>query len=429
MSKNDDAWENLFKKYDILKRIDNSGQFRITSEQIKEFREPRLMTKFDHRINLPALFSKNDLAILPVTRGDYVIAHFDAYHELEHSDSYIEKVSRPDNIQSLDYNNIQSEAIALNCALAAGIIADFLEDDSLIPTASGRMGTGSFDFTISDTKSMALRNVSVVNAQMEIDASYEGSTCMAVFEAKLARHEISEDFMIRQLYYPFRVWHERIIKPVRPVFFVYSNDVFRLYEYVFDDKHNYSSIRLLRQKNYSIEDTAISSADIQKIINTVAIKAEPHNVPFPQADKFERVINICELLDEHDMSKSEITEEYSFNERQSDYYANSGRYLGLIERVSKEGKTFYTLTENGRKILHMNYRERQLEFCNLILSHKIFNEILCMYFKRGNIPPNNEIKNIMKRLKLHNVTSEETFRRRASTVRGWAEWIAGLITE
>lgn len=429
MSKNDDAWENLFKKYNILRHIDNEGMFRITSEQIKEFREPRLMTKFDHRINLPALFSKNDLAILPVTRGDYVIAHFDAYHDLEHSDSYIEKVSRPDNIQSLDYDNIQSEAVALNCALAAGIIADFLEDDSLVATASGRMGTGSFDFTISETKSTALRNVSVVNAQMEIDASYEGNACMAIFEAKLARNEISEDFMIRQLYYPFRVWHERIIKPVRPIFFVYSNDVFRLYEYVFDDRHNYSSIHLIRQKNYSVEDTAISSADIQNIINTVIIKEESQDVPFPQADKFERVINLCELLDEHDMSKSEITEEYSFNERQSDYYANSGRYLGLIERISKNGKTFYTLTENGRKILRMNYRERQLEFCRLILSHRIFNGTLCMFFTRGSTPLNDEIMNVMKHLELHNVSSEETLRRRASTVRGWVEWIAGLITE
>lgn len=429
MSKNDNAWESLFAKYEILKHIDHDGQFRITSEQIKEFREPRLMTKFDHRINLPELFSKHDLAILPVTRGDYVIAHFDAYHELEHYDSHIEKVTPPDNIQSLDYNNIQSEAVALNGAFAAGIIADFLEDDSLIATAAGRMGTGLFCFSISDKKSKALHSMSVVNAQMEIDAAYEGSTCMAVFEAKLAKREISEDFMIRQLYYPFRVWHERIIKPVRPVFFVYSNDVFRLYEYVFEDTYNYSSIHLIRQKNYSVEDTAISSADIQNVLNSVTVTSEPNDIPFPQADKFERVINLCELLDEQDMNKSEITEEYSFNERQSDYYANSARYLGLVEKVRKEGKPFYALTENGRKIIHMNYRNRQLELCRIILSHEIFRESLTAYFTSGNIPAIQEFMNIMKQHELYNVNSEETFRRRASTVRGWIEWIAGLITE
>ena len=80
---NDIAWEQLFKKYDILKHIERTGQFQISSKQIKEVREPRLMSKFDHTINLPQIFSDNKLSILPVTRGDYVIAHFDAYHTFE----------------------------------------------------------------------------------------------------------------------------------------------------------------------------------------------------------------------------------------------------------------------------------------------------------------------------------------------------------
>ena len=82
-SLNDIAWEKLFEKYDILKRIDNHGQYKISAAQIKEFREPRLMAKFDHTINLPKIFLDNQLAILPITRGDYIISHFDAYHKFE----------------------------------------------------------------------------------------------------------------------------------------------------------------------------------------------------------------------------------------------------------------------------------------------------------------------------------------------------------
>jgi hypothetical protein len=37
------------------------------------------MAKFDHTINLSKTFINNQLTILPITRGDYVIAHFDAY--------------------------------------------------------------------------------------------------------------------------------------------------------------------------------------------------------------------------------------------------------------------------------------------------------------------------------------------------------------
>ena len=67
-SQNDKAWEALFKKYDILQQIESDGKFIISASQIKEYREPRLMAKFDHNINLPQIFAKNNLAILPISR-------------------------------------------------------------------------------------------------------------------------------------------------------------------------------------------------------------------------------------------------------------------------------------------------------------------------------------------------------------------------
>ena len=57
MGLNDAAWENLFEKYHILSELEQNGHFIISAGQIKEFREPRLMTKFDHKVNLPAVFS------------------------------------------------------------------------------------------------------------------------------------------------------------------------------------------------------------------------------------------------------------------------------------------------------------------------------------------------------------------------------------
>lgn len=76
MGLNDTAWEILFARHNILEEIAKAGMFRITADQIKVEREPRLMTKFDHRVNLPSIFKDNDLAILPVTRGDYIISKF-----------------------------------------------------------------------------------------------------------------------------------------------------------------------------------------------------------------------------------------------------------------------------------------------------------------------------------------------------------------
>ena len=147
---NDAAWEQLFQKYNILDSIAEKGIATISAAQIKEFREPRLMVKFDHAINLPALFEENHLSILPVTRGDYVISHFDAYHRFEPCDSQVVRASLPAHVQSLDSNHIPSEAIALNCAFASGIIADFMEDTDVVPTVSGRMGSGVFTFIVSE---------------------------------------------------------------------------------------------------------------------------------------------------------------------------------------------------------------------------------------------------------------------------------------
>lgn len=217
MGLNDTAWESLFDKYHILAEIEQNGQFIISANQIKEFREPRLMTKFDHKINLPNIFASNNLSILPITRGDYVISSFSAYKEFDEPSQDVQRISIPAHIQSLMPQFLVSEAIALNCANACGILNDFLEDDELVPTVSGRMSSGSFEFGISTA--LGTKNITVSNSQIEIDAAYEGIHYLSLFEAK---RDLSDDFLVRQLYYPFRVWSERVTKTVKPVFLIFS---------------------------------------------------------------------------------------------------------------------------------------------------------------------------------------------------------------
>ena len=206
---------------------------------------------------------------------------------------------------------------------------------------------------------------------------------------------------------------------------MYSNEIFRLYEYTFEDSSNYNSIKLVKQKNYSVDDTSITSQDIQDILNRTAEISEPQGLPFPQADKFERVVNLCELLNDRDMNSAEITEEYAFVPRQTDYYTNSVRYLGLAEK----NNGIYKLTTQGRRIMRMSYRNRQLSLCELILSHRPFRETLKLYFDSGLMPDRQAITEIMRHSGLHGVDSEVTFKRRASTIRGWINWIASLITD
>lgn len=423
MGLNDTAWENLFDKYHILSEIERDGQFIISANQIKEFREPRLMTKFDHKVNLPAIFAANNLSILPITRGDYIISSFSAYKEFDEPSTDVQKISIPAHIQSLMPQFLVSEAIALNCANACGILNDFLEDDELVPTVSGRMSSGGFRFNI-DT-AFGTKCITVNNSQIEIDAAYEGIHYLSLFEAK---RDLSDDFLIRQLYYPFRVWSGRVTKTVKPVFLIFSNGVFNLYQYQFDNPQNYNSLHLVKQKNYVIA-TEIGLADIDNLLRTVPLVNEP-DISFPQADRMSRIVNLIELLNEKLMSKQDITSEYAFDERQTNYYTDAGRYLGLIDKSrDSDGIILFQLSALGRRVMELEYKERQLAIVSQILAHKVFNETLRLHLECGEMPDKHTIVQIMKRSNLYHVEAESTYLRRSSTVIGWINWILGLIEE
>lgn len=425
-TKNDFAWERIFQEYDILHEIERTGEFVITTEQIREYREPRLMAKFDHRINLPQIFAHNNLSILPISRREYLISYSEAYHQFEEVEKTIVLAKMPPWIQSLNVNNITSESMAINCAWSSGILADFLEEEELFPTVSGRMSSGSFQFDIYNSETGRNRSVQVENSQIEKDAAFEGRGSLSLLEAKI---DLSKDFLVRQLYYPFRVWNSRVDKKVKPIFLVYSNGVFSLYEYEFEKQGIYNSLHLVKHQNYSIEDTVILLGNLQEIADKTVLVEEP-NVSFPQANDFKRVINICELLYAHSMTREEVTEEYAFNVRQTNYYTDAAIYLGLVEKKrSKNRKPEYFLSARGKSVMNLGYKQRQLAFCKLILEHRVFNEAFNLWISNGKIPQGSEVVALMEKAGLHNVKSRETYFRRASTIIGWINWMFGLVDE
>ena len=96
----------------------------------------------------------------------------------------ITRVSFPEHIESIDYENIISEAVMVNCVYITGILSDFLEDKELIPTISGRMGSGDFSFYIRNVATSSSLSVTVANSQIEIDGGYESIEQLVIIEAK-----------------------------------------------------------------------------------------------------------------------------------------------------------------------------------------------------------------------------------------------------
>jgi hypothetical protein len=440
-TKNDKAWFKIFVKYDILNKIKEDGYFEISADQIRDFREPRLMTKFDHNFNLPKIFSEYNLAILPISRSRFAISDFKCYQKLPTEKGNVKNFKAPENIQSLDFENVTSEAIAINCAYVSNILADFLEEENLVPTVNGRMGSGVFDFEI-DLESNSTTNFKVKNSQIEIDGGFEGLSSFALVEAKIS---VFDDFLIRQMYYPYRVWKERIYTPktVRNVFFMYSNGYYHLYEYEFDNPKHYNSLQLKKYQVYTLEEEEITLDDVLEIFNSVELVEEPE-IPFPQADRFERVINICELLqDNRTLTNDEFTTIYSFDPRQTQYYTSVCRYLGLVEtfkikemelvKINGEiksrliNKTKFRLTEKGKSLFKLSFKKRNLEFVRLLLSHKAFYLCFEHFLKNLELPTKNETIEYMKVSDLYNVGLESnTIGRRSSTVRQYINWITHL---
>ena len=425
----DAYWEEVFNKYNILQKIEKEGSCIITAEAIKEIHEPRLMAKQDHEKNRPQIFKENQLSILPVTRGSYIIGSMELYEPFsEHKESFYDNndvtpVPTPDFIESIDFNEITSEATAISSMYVSNILHDFLSESTLVPTVNGRMSSGNFSFTVNSLKEApSSYSISVNNSQIEIDGGYESRNSLCIIEAK---NSLSEDFLIRQLYYPYRLWADKIIKPVRPIFLAFSNGIYHLFEYAFEDKNNYNSLKRIQYKKYKIENEQITLADILDIPQRITVVQEP-DVPFPQADSIERLINLCELMkDGTSYDKNEIAETYGFNVRQSDYYANAGRYLGLIQ---KEKNSTYSLSRLGKQIFHLPLRNRNIRIAELIICHKPFRDTLLEYIKEGNNPPKEKVMAILMQCQLYN-NPEKSYFRRSSTILNWINWILNLQTE
>ena len=423
---NDKAWEILFERHKILEEVEKKGFFEIASGQINQERESRLMAKFDHSVNLPDIFRDNDLSILPISRSKYVIGKFDTHFEVKY-DSEIEVIpfEFPPGIESIDYTNLYSESSALHCAFNIGIIDDLFGEKTAY-TVSGRMSTESFDFNIINSLANKAYSIKVKNSQCEIDAGFESNNYFVLIEAK---NYAIDDFLIRQLYYPYRLWSKKMAKKVIPVLMTYSNDIFSFFIYEFSNDENYNSLKLREQKNYTIAPEEIQRSDVDRVFNNI-IKVIPEpDVPLPQADKFERVVDLLSLLFEKDLTKDDITENYEFERRQTDYYTNAGLYIGLIENYkdSLTKKVTFCFTSEGRSILHKRPKLKYLELINKILERQVFYLVFQLALKLGGIPPKDAICKIISENRPD--INDTTIKRRYFTVQGWIYWIWNQIQD
>jgi hypothetical protein len=280
------------------------------------------------------------------------------------------------------------------------------------------MSTKEFDFKVRNSLNQNIyHNISVSGSQCEIDAGFESSDYLLILEAK--NYKV-KDFLVRQLYYPYRLWKNKTQKEVIPILMTYQNSEFSFFIFTFEDEYNYNSIRLLEQKNYIIRPEDISREDISEIFYNIQPQQESKEISFPQADNFSRILELLSLLKDNVLSREDIRDNYEFDMRQVSYYTDAARYLGLVNKDTNSRTIYFNLTFEGDCILEHGYKQKILSLIQKILEHQVFYEVFELTLNRGCIPDKEDVCKIMS---LYLDLSQETIARRSRTVSSWIRWI------
>ncbi len=429
-TKMDRAWNKVFESQNLLSKIESDGFVRILAVTLKTVgqREPRLMVKHDTIHSRPDIFKKNNLSILPIKNGEYVIYRdtekksyfqYDAAFDQVPLEMY-EPSHEFETIESLNIGSISSEFQAIDYANLVSLLKSFTGESQLYLTIRGRLRSGKFSLQLPENDAL----IEVNGVQIEVDSGYEGQKGIYLIEAKIGKRD---DFHIRQLYYPWKEWSQKTGKPIIPIFFAYSNGIFYLTKFQFGE--NFGDLEILKLRSFSIDGDPVLSVHFEELIHSVKVDAsEPEIVPFPQANDLDKIIDVITSFGEDLKTKDQISEYFDFDERQGDYYANAAIYLGFFIRDPDNGGLF-VLTALGDEMRRCpNRRCRNRLLLTQLLRRPSFRSTILLLkdcgFSPGDISKDKVAQIIMKNDRRYNLT---TSRRRASTVKSWMKWICTNI--
>ncbi len=400
---NNKSWVNIFDRYKILNQIKSNGYADITANEIKAVngKEARLMTKVDFRETLPTIMRDEGLSILAIENGLYRIAKNDPFIDInEKITTKIIDIPAPSDFISIDPFNIKSESGALDIAYISQMCEKTFNEETFL-SIRGRL-RGALNFNIGSI------SYNVDGVQIEVDGGYEGKTNIHLIEAKIGyRNNIN----IRQLLYPQLYWEKQIKskKEIKSYIFYLHNDIFRFIPYVYDGVMGYAD---------HSEEKAFRFIDISSKFSIWNVEINEGytdiRVPFPQADKFEKIQDMLFIISQNEnecISKLELSLEFDIVSRQIDYYFNVLKWL----KVCKEENECLILTEKGRTIVELPFKKRVEELAKIVFSNPIPNYVL-----HGKSVPQDLFSK-------YNMNSGSTQRRRLQTVKAWIGYFHNIL--
>lgn len=140
------------------------------------------------------------------------------------------------------------------------------------------------------------------------------------------------------------------------------------------------------------------------------------NIPFPQADDFNKVVRIMEISSEDNLSDFQFMSAYldGISDRQVSYYLSAAAYIGLIDKTKH-------FTELGNRIRKMNTYSRIVEYIRLLMSDPVFGKV---YIAQKVLAVTYELEDVAEVIReFYPDYCEPIYKRRGQTVLSWIKWI------
>lgn len=408
------AWEKL-----VAERVDTRRDLVVVSKADIETvtgNELRLMAKMDSSADVPAALRRHGYFIMPIKNGEYVLVRGNGFHVLEN-------LPEPPTIfrPQLDFDLVtlsvgDSEMQHLDYCYNIGLFEKFAGVTGLRQTIRGRKRMPAFEFSVGRLGPIRVQ----AGVQVEVDSGCEGRDDIVLIEGKGGQ---PPDFIVRQLFYPYRKWrHEIPQKRIRPWFFcsheVARRRLYRFWEYAFADDEQYQSLTLRRGEAFFVEPRR-ARLTVEELLRAHAVRTDARLWDVPQADSFWRVAEMPLLVEQGINTSGKVAAHYEFDPRQSSYYRQAAEYLGLLSLDKKTN--VYQLTDLGREYVRLSADERRELLAGLLAQFPPMRATLELSARSGERGIGRaEITALIAR---HSTIGKSTPARRAATLLAWLDWL------
>ena len=414
--KRDQAWNHIIASplVDLANPIN-----RLCSADFKALgQEPRLMTKFDSRVARPDVLRKNGLFLLPETNGSYLLLREDGYFDLPaHHNSQVQDYQASFPFPLVSLQNATGEMGRLDRLFQCRLIHQVVGASEMFATIRGRRRAPQFSYQVGN-----LGQFSASGIQYEIDQGYETRDEIILFEAK---DTTPQDFLIRQIYFPFRVYHQQFGKRVRLFFFNYeaTSGVHSFHECRFDNPLQYRSLQITRSQHFRVHFPACEQPrTLGDWLASISAPSFAGIWEIPQADDFGKVIAFARQVAAGYDDSELIAGAFDFSSRQSSYYRRAAEQLGLV--YGQGGR--YFLSDEGRRLNELSAGEREEQMIAKLLQVPVVRHAIQSALGGSGVISKAAVA---ASIQAHSKVGGDTIARRATSVISWLRWLQTTLGE